>query len=202
VLLSFVLPFRQWKAAAAEKAKERSLPHTLHEAAISEEATTGADDESNATGQLMMQTDSQRAQDSNSQPATSSKVCAQVHKTTHSVDHPKALQNAHVAVAFLGKQLTRKGALRPEIRRRVPVTTMLTPPVVTVMNMEVGIEKVGIEMLVAMTPVRVASEVSEWMQAVSRSWFRNYGAAVMRGTARGREPLPEDGQEASRLNTN
>lgn len=68
-------------------------------------------------------------------------------------------------VAFLGKQLTRKGALRPEIRQRVPVTTMVTT-VVTVMNMEVGIEKVGIEMLVAMTLVRVVSEVSEWMQTV------------------------------------
>ena len=91
MLLPFVLLLRQWKAAAAEKAKERSLPRTLHEAAILEEATTGADDESNATGHLMMQTDSQRAQDSNSQPATSSEVCIQVHKTTHSVDHPKAL---------------------------------------------------------------------------------------------------------------
>ena len=91
VLLPFVLLLRQWKAAAAEKAKERSLPRTFHEAAISEEATTGADDESNAMGQLTMQTDPQRAQDSSSQPATSSKVCAQGHKTTHSVDHPKAV---------------------------------------------------------------------------------------------------------------
>lgn len=91
MLLSFVLLFRQWKAAAAEKGKERSLPRTLHEAAISEEATTGADDESNATGHLMMQTNSQQAQDSKTQPATSSKVCAQGLKTTHSVDHPKDL---------------------------------------------------------------------------------------------------------------
>jgi hypothetical protein len=73
---------------------------------------------------------------------------------------------------------------------------MPRPPVVTVMNMEVGIY-----MHAAMTPVRVVSEVLEWMQVV-RSWFRNYGAAVMRGTARGRDPLPGDGQEASRLNTN
>jgi hypothetical protein len=72
VTLSSVLILRQWKAAAAENARERSLPSTLREAAISEEPSTGSDDHNHAPDQVVTQTDAQmqEAKDLNTHTST------------------------------------------------------------------------------------------------------------------------------------